>query len=410
VSKGKIKIPNKDLLIKIFKFISWLDKKKWCKENQQKEKERILKNFAPDLTNSERILTHWLCYITDRQMPFMRVWEIGGLVFSELVQEYKRSKKSLEEIFKDYYEEYNEKNRKKFRFISKRKKDKKGNPIVYASRFVTTDYQHIFQTLEVLDKHEVTINGKTYRRDLVAFILHFIQKFKNEKEKCLRRVACALYLLTYRLDKDKENSEKFKSNVDKILKILRDDKEFEKEFKKFDKKATEGKKRLWASLRNYKKGLFFEIFKEATKDITKDKAEKFIKVWESLPMDSLELPGDRWNNDPRFIKCVLGLKEGDNVKLRNLNMSKLIREIYNNQKYHKELKEIGFYPEQFDVSFDFARKMCEERLCHICPFNNGAKSICVPNEEYCTVALITCGYLAPCDQENCIINKTKKLL
>jgi len=384
---------DKELLRENLRIISWLDRKRWCKENQKKEEKRVFKSIDKNLSNSEKILVHWLCYITDRQMRAMRIWDLGGAVFSDWVRNYCEQKISAKELIEKCFKEY-DKNKGKFKTFN--------SELEFSSRFPRVDKEHIFQTLKILESFEVELAGKKFTRNLVAFILHFIK----DKEDCLRKVACALYLLTYKLDDGK------KANPQEILEILNDNNKFSKEVQKFKKKATEGKKRLWAALRDYKKGLFAEIFKKAIREIIPNRAENFIKTWEDLPLDLLELPGDRWNSDSRFIRCVLGLEKStkETINLEKLNVSELIREIYKNEEYHKEFKKIGFYPEQFDVSFDFARKMCEERLCHICLFNSRAKSICVPNKEYCTVALITCGYLAPCDQENCIINKTKKLL
>ncbi len=389
--KGVV-IKNKDLFVKIFKIITWFDEKRWCEENQEKERKRICESFAADLNSSETILTHWLCYITDRGMRFMRVWKNGGAVFSELVKEYRKSNGNVDDILCEFY------SKEKKRFIAKNQKDENGNLITYASRFITVDYEHIKQTLEILDKYE---------RNLVGFILHFLENFEKkvgkiekekDKEECLKWIASALYLLTYRLKKDKDD-DVFKN----FLKLLEDEKEFEN-FKKY---STENKKRLWASLRDYKKGFFSEIFKDAIKEVAKEKADYFIKLWEELPMDALELPGDRWNDDARFKERVL--KKAIDFP-ESWNISKIIREAYEKLKkdgdYRNELEKINFYPERFDVTFDFVRKMCEEKLCDICPFGeNGAKFICIPNGKYCTVALITCGYLASCDGEDCILRK-----
>ena len=86
---AKLKIKDKDNLIEIFKVVSWLDDMRWnTPENYN------LINFSKDLTNCEKILTHWICYITDRQMPYAKVWDNGGYVFSELVYGYSRSEKA----------------------------------------------------------------------------------------------------------------------------------------------------------------------------------------------------------------------------------------------------------------------------------------------------------------------------
>jgi len=88
---GKIKIKDKELLIKIFKTISWLDTHRWNTEDNY----NFVNFFRNDLTSCEKILTHWICYITDRQMPFEIVWDKGGYVFSELVYEYSRIRTDL---------------------------------------------------------------------------------------------------------------------------------------------------------------------------------------------------------------------------------------------------------------------------------------------------------------------------
>jgi len=81
-----LKIKDINSLIKICKVISWLDDRRWNTEDNY----NFINFFREDLSNCEQILTHWICYITDRQMPFEAVWDKGGYVFSELVYEYKR--------------------------------------------------------------------------------------------------------------------------------------------------------------------------------------------------------------------------------------------------------------------------------------------------------------------------------
>ena len=74
----KPRIKDEIALIKIFKTISWLDDKRWNLGDNY----NFVKFFRDDLTNCEKILTHWVCYITDRQMPF----EIVGLRVSVWVK------------------------------------------------------------------------------------------------------------------------------------------------------------------------------------------------------------------------------------------------------------------------------------------------------------------------------------
>ncbi|MCD6472209.1 hypothetical protein J7K55_03690 [Candidatus Aerophobetes bacterium] len=389
---SKVKIKNKDLLIRIFKTISWLDARRWNTEDNY----NFVNFFRDDLTNYEKILTHWICYITDRRMPFEIVWDKGGYVFSELVYEYSRSNnRSPEEILKEHYEKYEDmKSKERFRFKSK------SNNITFASRYVTDDYQNILQTLEILDKYEITINGKKYKRNIVAFILHFIQRFEG-KDDLLIRVACALHLLTYQPDGKK-------ANPSKVIDILKNNNEFEKDLKEFKKTSTAGKKRLWCCVRDYKKGLYHEIFNNAIKEIVSNNnpdAKELIKIWDELPMNQIELPGDVWNNSPLFRNNLFADVLDLNSIPKTWNMPKIIREIYNQLKSDKDVKD--FYPEQFDITFDFVPRMCNKKLCNVCLFGkNGVESICIPTKDkYCPVALLSCGYIAKCEEEGCIIKK-----
>ena len=78
---NKLEIKDSEKLLEIFKVISWLDDARW----KSPANYNFLNFFKKDLKASEKILTHWLCYITDRQMPFALIWDKGGFVFSELV-------------------------------------------------------------------------------------------------------------------------------------------------------------------------------------------------------------------------------------------------------------------------------------------------------------------------------------
>ena len=116
-------------------------------------------------------------------------------------------------------------------------------------------------------------------------------------------------------------------------------------------------------------------------------------------MDQIELPGDVWNNNSVFknnlFSNVLDLESIP----KTWNMPQIIRDIYNQLKNAKDID--GFYPEQFDITFDFVPRMCSARACHICPFGkNGADLTCIPTKDkYCPVALVSCGYVSKCTWE-----------
>ncbi|MBO8131281.1 MAG: hypothetical protein H0Z29_07170 [Candidatus Marinimicrobia bacterium] len=387
---GKIKIINKELLVRIFKTISWLDTRRWS----TKENYNFVNFFRKDLTNCEKILTHWICYITDRQMPFEIVWNKGGYVFSELIYEYSREQNGPpEEILNEYYEKYSDnKGKERFRFKSKT------DNVIFASRYITDDYQNILQTLECLDKYEVTIGGNKYKRNIVAFISYFIKRFRG-KDDLLIRVACALHLLTYNLDGKK-------ATPYKILETLNDDKKFEERLNEFKRTSTSGKKRLWCCVRDYKKGLYNKIFNDAIKEVVPDDhANELLNVWNNLPMNQIELPGDVWNNSPLFRdNLFVDVLDLSNIP-KTWNMPRIVREIYNQLKNEKDVKD--FYPEQFDITFDFVPRMCNKKLCDVCLFGeNGVDFICIPTKDkYCPVALLSCGYIARCKEKNCIIKE-----
>ncbi len=377
---AKVLINDKDALFNIFKVISWLDNQRW-KEIQNYN---LLNYYKDDLTNSEKILTHWICYITDRQMSFKKVWEDGGLVFSELVHNFFVADKSVDELLAQFYKK-RPKNDKKFEFksiISQRR---------FVSRYITSDYNSIKQTLKVLDEKE-------YNRNIIVYIAKLLERFKN-KDDLLVRVACGLYLLTYGFGKN--------SSPQKVIETLNSDEKFETQLKKFKKESTKGKKRLWCCIRDYKKGEYHIIFKNAIKEVLYPKnAKEIIGIWDSLPMDQIELPGDVWNNNPllkeRLFYNVLDLS---NVP-KGWKMPEIIRDIYNQTKDELKERGINFYPEQFDITFDFVPRMCTKKLCKVCPFGKtGFESICTPNKgKYCPVALATCGYLVKCPgKEKCPI-------
>lgn len=378
----KLIIKDETALVNIFKTISWLDDKRWdYNEIRWDVEDNFIHFFKKNLlTNCEKILTHWICYITDRQMPFEIVWDKGGYVFSELIYEYSRKGAPLQQILGNHYKSYND---KKFRFISTNNKEEP-----FASRYVTDDYQSLLQTLEVLDKSE-------YKRNIVVYLIAIMRRFKD-REDLLMRVACGLHLLTYQLDGKKANSEE-------IIRIINDDEEFEKRLITFKRTSTSGKKRLWCCIRDYKKGLYHQIFDSAVREVASEDAEELISKWESLPMDQIELPGDVWNNSPLFRDSLFAnILDIESIP-KIWKMPDVVRELYHRLKEHKDVNK--FYPEQFDITFDFVPRMCNKELCKVCLFGrDGVEYICIPTKDkYCPVALVSCGYITKCMESDCII-------
>lgn len=238
-----------------------------------------------------------------------------------------------------------------------------------------------------------------YQRNIINFIINIIKRF-NDKEDLLIRIAYGLHLLTYQLvDK--------KANPKETLRILNDEREFEKKVEYFKKNSTLGKKRLWCCIRDYKKGLYNKVFAEAIREVAGREAGKLISIWNNLPMEQIELPGDVWNNSPIFRNNLFAkILDVDSIP-KTWGMPEIIRDLYKQLKSSRKIK--GFYPEQFDITFDFVPRMCSKKLCNVCPFGQkGVKLVCIPSEDkYCPVAILSCGYFAKCEEEkgNCILRK-----
>lgn len=66
------------------RIIQWLDHKRWQSSWQW--------DWAQGLNPEEAILTHWLTYVTDRQMPASQVWHQGAPVFRDWVKRYRRER------------------------------------------------------------------------------------------------------------------------------------------------------------------------------------------------------------------------------------------------------------------------------------------------------------------------------
>ena len=57
---------------RLFALSDFIDKARW-----QKTANESLINYAPvELSDDEKILVHWLCYITDRQTAWERIWDV----------------------------------------------------------------------------------------------------------------------------------------------------------------------------------------------------------------------------------------------------------------------------------------------------------------------------------------------
>lgn len=403
---------------KKFEVINFIDQCRWdasCLNNYG------LINYAHvDMSDDLKLLTHWISYITDRQMQFEQIWEVGGFVFSDMLKHYKDLEEGIcvlsvgspTSFFeKKHQGDYTFKSKllapEGNRMLSKNNRSE-GETVSFISRFYPSDYVSMVYTLHTLEAFE---------RDFINYMVAIINCMTSEAYSCkdlVRGLLYGLFILTYdsigqpskeQLD-DPIWVKKAEQRTKSILELFSDNREFNSRIKKFYGSNRQYQiKRVWCCLRDYiKSPEFGEYFKQGL----------FNRGVDSSIVDALfsyeakcylELPGDVWNNNSTFRKCLLSdvkLSEKD----RSLPFNKLLRLLY-----EREDISIG-YPEQFDATFDFVPRMCEKELCNICPFKavtekNNIMKICVDSEnKYCTIAMICGGYICKCNPTKCLLKET----
>ena len=147
-----------------FEIIDFFDKARW-----QSDCEDALINYAypNNLTSDEKLLTHWLSYIMDRQMSFEQIWDKGGFIISEIVHKYTHEQnmdflKNLNEFFirtgdlgytftsKIEYRDFSDKQKDRIKLYYKKESLRDDFKITFKSRFYTDDFVCILHTLYTL--------------------------------------------------------------------------------------------------------------------------------------------------------------------------------------------------------------------------------------------------------------------
>jgi len=405
----------------IFEITNFIDNSRWHTATNY----NLINFYKEDLSNDTRLLTHWLCYITDRQMEFERIWDIGGFIFSDLVDQIKATKslqllnpqtpssffvKRRDYLYKDQFK-FKKENYEKYLFVSHQKVSnnsilleyefKEHTSPFFISRYYPSDYLSILYTLTILQDYDFNLTRYIIR------LLNFLRK----DDQLISKVLFGLYLLSYegigqpnhsdiKFGQNMEAAEKRKRRIEKILSTI---KLFDKEFKTFKEEAIYKQKRAWCSWRDFLKspefsGYFFSSLSE-------NGFGSIAEIKSPSMLSQLELPGDVWNNNPKFRKCIL---KGTIYETSPLSFAKLLRTIY-----EREHIEVG-YPEQFDITFDFVPRMCEKHNCSLCVYNknrgdgNSFGKICVKDvSKYCSVVLINCNYIIECKGQDCELLQIK---
>lgn len=449
---------------KKFEVIHFLDSIRW-----QATSTAYLVNFAypnqshpADLSEDEKLLTHWLLYITDRQMPFEQIWDKGGVVFSEIVHKFEEEK-SVDFLlgFTDYFRAASD--GAGYEFVSKLCYRELGDgqkrrlaayytheelelaqagevPVVFKSRYYTDDFLCMLYTLYVLADERFDGSFTTYLAKTLEKVCENPNLAPTERTQYLvLGMAYALYHLTYKLNftyagkrityetlrsflesgeferraaahKAHVMEDIFDADADALCRKIKDF---------FDVGAPVAetqarfysKKRLWCALRDYLKSPSYAAWFQ-----TAIRARLNGRVAPDVPdalfdragnsrasCQWLELPGDVWNENSTFRRCITNRVTG--------KLAPLLREEYT------RLSPDG-YPEEFDTTFDFVPRMCDKHNCAVCPFGAikdagtidraQVEKLCVAGSgKYCPLVLLCCGYYYECTQTagECVLRK-----
>jgi hypothetical protein len=246
----------------------------------------------------------------------------------------------------------------------------------YRSRYQADD-DSIYRTLRLLAH---------LGWSLVEYLRELIHELGAQQD-ALRRIAQRLDILTYRLSIPE----------DQALTLLSDEEALAKDFQRWNPQAHAGRKRLWAALRDYRKpgSRWLGYLQDCGVNWPQ----------ENFHLAQLELPGDVWNT--RFFKhLVQPVAARAGIEIVE-NSALVARRIYDVVRHLEP--GTAFYPEQLDVSFDFAQRMCANIACWCCPFwrrrppfTASPVELCRREQaEPCALLVITSGYLAAPRESEC---------
>ncbi len=383
---GPFEVSHPDEMVRILEAFSYIDEIRW----EQPLNYDLINYYKQDLTADEKLLTHWLCNITNRQTPFRRVPDVGGYIISHLVHAYaSQPQLSVLDLISSYARRNGEKIVLECPLEDPNARLARhgitGPTVHFAARFMPEDLLLIYRTLALLDK--------TAARRFSIFITALIND-ESDYRLAIRKIARALNQLTYVAGGTVSAHE-----YDERIRGM--SKEVETFQLRFDSEENlMGRKRLWCSLRDYIKSREFnENFVAGLRGAGAANPE----VWERTKpelvaaLGVLELPGDVWNNNEVFRKGLFSPYIRNERK--SWDMPRTVRRIYEliTRDY-----DTRFYPEQLDVSFDFAPRMCQQEMCGECLFGAGIEGSCHQQSGLlCPVVDRSCGYQHRCDPDGC---------
>jgi len=394
----EIKAPSE--LRSILYIFSAFDKVRWRNTGNY----NLINYCEEDFTPDEKLLTHWLCYIADRQTAFQRVWDVGGYVLSHLVREFTKRHKTPDWTIPNDHLEFEDGLRLKCPLVRPNARLKfygvDSNDVEFTSRYMPADVLSIYRTLIILDR----VAECSFTRFMFLAV-----KGETDQRKAVRKLAAALQFLTY-ADIGNVNENSVRERTITLRTDLEEDlSAFMKDSSGFVAKLADdfdsfGKKRLWCSIRDYLKSPEFNNYLVAALEtIDRNEADRWRREKLSMQKEALaemELPGDVWNNNTIFRDGLFSPHHGPTPK--SWDMPRTVRGIYD--ILETESPGTSFYPEQLDVTFDFVPRMCARLQCHRCIFGGGIEieKMCHQQSGFsCPVTLAACGYFYPCNPDNC---------
>jgi hypothetical protein len=394
-------------------------------------------------------------------MSFRQIWDKGGFVFSEIAQTFMANKNidhltdfqtdfktNFKAVGNDGYQfqstiEYEqvsgEQQKRLARYYTNDELQNLGK-IVFKSRFYTDDYVCMLHTLSALQGYNCSLT-KYLAKVLKQVEQMGLTQQGDAVKYAVLGMAYALHRLTYEVS-FKVNNKRItykKTDAEKIniveyvqqyfdgashatslqTDIFSNPKVFKDKLDKFFKSGEKfnSMKRVWCALRDYLKDpAYCDDFKaelqrrgvsQALLDALFDAKQNHHNACQWI-----ELPGDVWNENSEFRRCITKDTSG--------KLGALLRKEYEKLSVQGTVEG---YPEEFDTTFDFVPRMCELGNCDICPFaavkGQGVDvqkiaALCVDDtNKYCPLVLNYCGYYYKCKGRNAcdlwsILNKQEK--
>jgi len=389
-------VGKKENIRRAFQIADCLDNARWFQESRAPR--LVNYNMDPDAIPNETdraeyiILSHWLTYICDRQMQYEQIWNKGGCVFSWLVMKYQAcDMEGLRELLAGqgivFYEKDGERKCGSAAHAGEcspaaleRARFKDGQPM-FSPRFPAFEGISIVNTLVTLKKHgglggylKAVANSGAFqenRQDAMKILLFAMHKLSYEN------------VLTNELERKLGKVDVFSGG--RVALDLAG-------YREFSRSKIFESKRVNCAVRDYfKRAEYVEHFERLIGG--ENFKHLLTQLWQ------IELPGDVWNNNTEFGKCLrkLGISHGKD------KLNRALRKAYEEAVAGRQ---IAGYPEQFDVTFDFALCMCEGKekrgdkkgtpKCDICLFALlcGKEGFDVRKfEECCNTGSGSCGLL-----------------